>query len=314
MPRVSYPSVSVVIAAAGAETSLPSALTSVENQDYPGSIEVVVASADDGSSSAAAGRAAVVQNPSGRTASGLNLAVAAAAGEVIVRVDAHSVIPHDYVTTVVRTMEETGAQCVGGMQVPIGETFWERAIAAAMRSRLGAGDATYRVGGNAGPTDTVYLGTFRRSTFDAVSGYDESFIRNQDYELNYRIRQSGGVVWFDPTIRVSYRPRDGLVPLARQYFDYGRWKRFFAKRHPEGMRLRQLAPPALVAALAVSLIGATWWPWLLVVPGAYVVGLLVAGLAAIPQAGAAATGVPPALATMHIAWGLGFALDQTSDT
>ncbi len=147
------------------------------------------------------------------------------------------------------------------MQVPVGNTASEKAIAAAMSSRLGAGDARYRIGGKAGPADTVYLGVFLRSTLERLGGYDEHFDRNQDYELNQRIRDSGGTVWFDPDLEVSYRPRGSLSALARQYFDYGRWKREFARHHPGSLRPRQLAPPLLVTGLVVAILAGFWWPW-----------------------------------------------------
>jgi hypothetical protein len=192
------------------------------------------------------------------------------------------------------------------MQVPVGETPWEKAIAAAMASRVGAGDARYRIGGEPGPVETVYLGVFRGETLKRLGGFDESFERTQDYELNHRIRESGGVVWFDPNLRVEYRPRGSLRALAGQYFQYGRWKRQFNRRHPSSLRWRQLAPPALVAILVVSIVAGVWWPPAWLIPALYLTALIAIGLAALPKHGLAALGMPPALATMHVSWGLGF--------
>ncbi len=278
----------------------------MQSQSYPvGSI--VVASFDEATAEVARGRGAVVvPNPSGRTPAGLNLALGQTTGEMIARVDAHSVIPPGYIERAVATMLETDADCVGGMQVPVGETFWEKAIAAAMASPFGAGDARYRIGGVAGPTDTVYLGVFRRATMTKHHGYDESFERNQDYELNHRIREAGGVVWFDPELRVIYHPRGSLTGLAKQYFQYGRWKRHFSRTHADSLRWRQLAPPLLVALLAVStVVGFWWWPaWL--IPAGYLAGLAIVSLARLPRVGAPALGMAPALAAMHLSWGVGF--------
>jgi succinoglycan biosynthesis protein ExoA len=308
----SWPSVSVIIAAAAAENSLPDALRAVAHQDYPGDIEVVVAAGDEATAKAAEDQdVSVVENPSGRTAAGLNLAAGASSGEILARVDAHTMIPPDYISQIVATLIETQADNVGGRQEPVGTSFVERAISAAMSSRFGAGDARYRVGGDPGPADTVYLGAFRRSVFDRMGGYDERFLRNQDYELNHRIRLAGGLVWFDPAVAVAYRPRSSLRNLAKQYFGYGTWKRFFARSHDWSLRPRQWAAPLLVIALAASLIGSIWWTWLLLVPILYLLELIAVGLAWLPRVGAPALLMPVALGVMHISWGVGFLLGQT---
>lgn len=308
------PSVSVFMAAASAAASLPDALRAIERQDYPGKIEVVVAAADAATAEAANGHeVTVVDNPSGLTPVGLNLAIAASSGEVLIRVDAHAMVPPDYVRRLVDVLESSGADNVGGAQVPKGRTFLERAIAGAMSSRFGAGDARYRVGGPSGETDTVYLGAFPRKVLERHGGYDERYVRHQDYELNHRIRSSGGTVWLDPAIAVDYTPRPSLVALWRQYFQYGRWKRFFARSHPGALRPRQWAPPLLVSGLAIALIGSIWWTWLLVVPVAYVFALIVTGLVSLPRVGLPAVLMPVALAVMHLAWGLGFLSGQSRD-
>lgn len=297
------PTVSVVIPARNAANSLPKCLAAVRLQTYDNLIEVIVAAADDGSAAAAAeGGATVVRNPSGKTPAGLNLAIAASTGEVVVRCDTESLIPPGYVERAVATLLRTDADNVGGMQVPVGETRLERAIAAAMSSRWGSGDARYRVGGEEGPVETVYLGVFKRETLDRLRGFDETFLRNQDYELNHRIVADGGLVWFDPELAVVYRPRSTLGALARQFWDYGRSKRRFRRRHPDSLRLRQLAPPALVIFLVLCLVASLLWPPAILGPAVYVIGLI---LAATP--GTAPTfRTALALGTMHISWGLGF--------
>ncbi|HUG08097.1 MAG TPA: glycosyltransferase family 2 protein [Acidimicrobiia bacterium] len=308
----SWPSVSVIISAAAAQKSLPDALQAIAEQDYPGEIEVVVAAADQPTAQVAKDHGVIViDNPSRHTPVGLNLAARASTGAILVRIDAHSVIPSDYIRRMVDSLMRTNADNVGGRQVPVGTTLMEEAIAAAMTSRLGAGDARYRIGGEPGPTDTVYLGAFRRSVFDRLGGFDERFLRNQDYEFNHRIRASGGVVWFDPEIAVNYRPRSSLPALASQYFQYGRWKRFFARSHDWSLRPRQWAPPLLVVALVGSVIGSIWWKWLLVVPVLYLLELIAIGVASLPRVGAPALLMPVALVVMHISWGIGFLLGQT---
>jgi glycosyltransferase involved in cell wall biosynthesis len=260
-------------------------------------------------------RVITVPNPTGRTAAALNAAIAAADHDIIVRVDGHAVIPRDYVEIAVRTLDETGADNVGGIMGAEGVTDFERAVAAAMTSWFGVGGAAFHIGGGAGPALTVYLGCFRRSALDRVGGFDESMVRAQDWELNHRIRATGGLIWFTPELRVSYRPRGSLRRLARQYHEYGRWRREVARRHPETVSLRYLAPPlALAAVTGGTLLGVVG-----LVTGAR--GLLVgfvlpAGYAAadVIASARAARGLPwrsarwlPAVfATMHGAWGAGF--------
>lgn len=297
------PSVSVVIPARNAADVLPRALTSIRDQDYDNIVEVVVAAADRGSAEVAEqGGARVVINPNGATPSGLNLAIAASSGEVIVRCDAQSVLPSHYVSHAIDTLVRTGSANVGGMQVPVGVTPWGRAIATAMSSPWGAGDARYRVGGEEGPVETVYLGVFRRDAVEGVGGFDERFQRNQDYELNHRLVSAGEVVWFDPGLRVEYTPRDSLRALARQYFDYGRAKRQFSRLHRGSLRMRQLAAPTLVVTLAAATIASVVLPPLALIPVAYVGGVVVVGLASKDHS----LRVAVALITMHLSWGLGF--------
>ncbi|HEY6629719.1 MAG TPA: glycosyltransferase family 2 protein [Acidimicrobiia bacterium] len=301
------PTLDVIIPAARASGTVGAAIDAVRDQDYPSVTSIVVATSDrDTSEVAMAHGASVVPNPSGRTPDALNLALAAGHGEIVARVDAHSLIPKGYLTRAVGTLLTTGADNVGGMQIPVGDRGWARAIAAAMASPFGAGDARHRIGGSAGPAETVYLGVFRRAVLERLGGFDETFDRNQDYELNHRIRQAGGVVWFDPELRVSYRPRSSLAGLASQYFQYGQWKREFARRYPGSLRWRQLAPPFLVVLTAVSVVAGLWWPAAWAVPLGYLAALVLIGLTKLPSLGGAALAVPAALATMHLSWGLGF--------
>ena len=195
------------------------------------------------------GKITVVPNPTGRTAAGLNAAIAAASGDIVVRVDAHCVLPRGYVERAVKTMKRTGAANVGGRQHAVGTTGFQRAVAAAMTSKFGVGDAKFHFGGTEGPTDTVYLGVFDAAVLRSTGGFDETLVRNQDYELNVRLREGGHTVWFDPALAVAYAPRDSLSRLARQYFEYGRWKREVIRRHPSSTKLRQLVAPATVGGL-----------------------------------------------------------------
>ena len=252
----------------------------------------------------------LVPNLQHTTGYGANAAIQASTGEIVVRCDAHTAFPPGYVRRAVATITRTGAANVGGRQCPVGSTWFERAVAVAMTMSLGSGGARYRIGGTEGPADTVFLGVFRREVLEAVGGYDSTLIRNQDYELNWRLRQRGETVWFDPHLCASYRPRSSFWKLARQYFDYGRWKRVVLRRHPASRRVRHLVVSLLVPVLAVSgLLAFVGVPWVVSAapPLAYLLVLLAgAFIAGIRRRESAALILPLVLVTMHLSWGIGF--------
>ena len=313
-----WPSVSVVIPARNAEKTIADTLRGVLAQDYPGQLEVIVGdgSADDTTSrliSEGFPSVSVVPNPDGITSCGLNRAIEASNGDVIVRCDAHAVLPPTYVRRAVETMRRTGAAVVGGLQVPETKSLFGRAVGMAMTTPLGAGDSRYKIGGREGPTDMVYLGVFRASAVADVGGFDESIVHNQDYELNWRLRDRGETVWLDPQLRVSYLPRQGLKELARQYFNYGRWKSVVLRRHPRSVRWRQLAPPLLLCTLASSAFAAAlgFWEVAAAVPAAYFAALLLgSAFLGARRRDRAALLLPVTLATMHLCWAAGFLLPR----
>ncbi|GAB3875549.1 glycosyltransferase family 2 protein [Terrabacter terrigena] len=309
------PPVSVIMPLLNEERHLEDAVAAVVAQDYPGQIQVVLAVGpghDDtlGVARRLAERDAritVVENPSGRTPEALNLAVAAAEHDIVVRVDGHGFLSEGYIERAVRVMGETGAANVGGIMHATGVTDFEKAVATAMTSPLGVGGARFHTGGEAGPADTVYLGVFRREWLTKAGGYDPRFTRAQDWELNYRIRQAGGLVWFDPTLTVEYRPRPSLRALSRQYRDYGRWRRVVATRHRGSINARYLAPPTALVAVAAGVVGGLVWRPLWAIPAGYAAGVGVGGVAIARGEGAkVALRVPAVLATMHMSWGWGF--------
>jgi succinoglycan biosynthesis protein ExoA len=310
--------VSMIVCVLNEERHVAEAVRHALGQDHPGELELVIAlgpsrdrtDAIVAELAAADPRIRSVRNPSpiGATPAGLNAAIALARFPVVVRIDGHALLPSDYVRTAVETLRRTGADNVGGVMAAEGSTTFERAVARAMTSRLGVGNASFHTGGAEGAADTVYLGAFRRSALARVGGYDEAFLRAQDWEMNLRIRRTGGVVWFQPAMRVAYRPRSGVRSLARQYFHYGRWRRVVARRHPETLNLRYLAPPvALVGVAAGTVAGllGLWPAWSL--PGGYA-ALVLAGAAAVSRGlpWRARALLPVVIAVMHLSWGAGF--------
>jgi glycosyltransferase involved in cell wall biosynthesis len=301
----------VIVPVRNEAAHLRAAVDAVLAQDYPGILRVTlaVAPSGDGTEDVAHAlaeedrRVTVVANPAGITPAALNAAIAAGSAPVIVRVDGHSELSPGYVERAVATMRRTGAVNVGGLQVPVATTPFEEAVAAATTSLLGTGGPSYRVGGVEGPTDTVYLGVFDRRAVEALGGFDERLIRNQDYELNVRLRKSGGTIWFDPHLAVGYRPRGSWVALARQYYDYGRYKALVMRLHPDSVRLRQVVPPVAVAAVAAALVVAPRRRSALLVPAGYAAALAVA--AARARRPARPLLVAGTLACIHASWAAG---------
>ncbi len=317
------PPVSVIMPVLNEEQHLADAVAAITGQDYPGDVEIALALGPSTDATdevarrlqAADPRILLVPNPSGRTPAGLNAALAATTHPVVVRVDGHALLPKDYISTAVEVLVRTGADNVGGVMAAQGVTDFERAVACAMRSPIGVGAASFHTGGQEGPALTVYLGAFRREALERVGGYDEAYVRAQDWEMNHRIRESGGLIWFTPGMEVTYRPRSTVKALATQYLQYGRWRREIMRQHPQTVSLRYLAPPMAVMGLAAGAvfgaIGAmSGWKhaWLGAVPAAGYASAVTAGgwLIGRGEPATVRARVPVALATMHMSWGVGF--------
>ena len=280
-----WPKVSVVIPARNAESTIGETIDGVLAQEYPGELEIIVGDGSDSDRTASVLRnlypsVLVVPNPDHEISAGLNRAIQASSGEIIARCDAHAVFCPGYLKRAVETIRRTGSAVVGGLQVPTGKSLFQRAVGMAMTSILGAGNSSHKIGGQAGPIDTVYPGVFRRESMIAAGCFDETLLRNEDYELNWRLRSSGETVWLDPDLLVDYQPRRSLNALWEQYFEYGRWKAIMLRRNPSSLRLRQLAAPALVVGLLGSAVFALVGLSLLAapVPLAYLSGLILGSI------------------------------------
>jgi glycosyltransferase involved in cell wall biosynthesis len=255
----------------------------------------------------------VVDNPKRSIPSALNQALNAAAGDFIVRLDAHSLPAEDYVSRSIADLQAGLGDNVGGMwKIQPGSDDWQaRSIALAAAHPLGVGDARYRVGGRAQTVDTVPFGAFDRSLIDRIGLFDETLLTNEDYEFNTRIRQAGGKIWFDPEIKSQYIARRSLAELARQYWRYGFWKVRMLRQFPESFRWRQLAGLFVLSFPVLGLLGIwfSWAAWFLILEiGLYLLALFFTGLQLAIQQGDLALlwGVPLAIATMHFSWGTAF--------
>jgi glycosyltransferase involved in cell wall biosynthesis len=322
-PRRDWPAVSVVMPVLDEERHLESAVRGVLAQDYQGEVELILAvgpsrdrTAEIAAELAAAdARIRLVENPAGHTPAGLNAALAEARHGIIVRVDGHGILSDAYIRTAVTVLDETSAANVGGVMHAEGTTDFERAVASTYGSKLGLGGSRFHVGGAAGPADTVYLGVFRRDVLERLGGFDEHFLRAQDWELNYRIRAAGESVWFTPDLVVTYRPRSDIKALARQFFRTGQWRREVVRKYPDTANARYLAAPGVVTAVGVgvatgvaAVLGAPGWlglGWL--APLGYLAGVGAASVVVGKGLPARARlWLPAVLATEHLSWGAGF--------
>jgi len=309
-----HPSISVILPVLNEQSHLESSVRSILSQDYKGLIEVILAIGPSKDKTleiaerlaSADSRVVLVENPTGKTAAGLNLALKQTMNPVVVRVDAHAEIPENYLSLIVEVLNMTGAVNVGGVMAAVGKTTFEKSVAGAMRSSFGVGASRFHTGGVAGPVDTVYLGAFRREALIAIGGFDERFTRAQDWELNFRLRENGGIIYFDPRLHVTYRPRSTVGALARQYFEYGRWRRVVSRRHKGTINYRYLAPPiALLGFLASLVLGLLLSPILFIPAAIYTVFVLGASIK-ISSSLQEFFLLLLVLPTMHFAWGAGF--------
>ncbi len=306
--------ISVILAVRNEGVHLANSVQAILSQDFTGPLEVILAlgPSDDGSELIAEklaesdSRIVIVSNPTGRTAAGLNLALKRSQYSNIVRIDGHAQIPQNYLTLVLEILTQSGAVNVGGVMAADGQSVFERCVARAMRSPLGVGASRFHTGGSAGAVDTVYLGAFRKEALLAVGGFDERFTRAQDWELNFRLRAAGGSIYFDPRLIVSYQPRSTLSALARQYFEYGRWRRVVSRRHQGTINLRYLAPPFTVLVSALSIILGTLVSTIFLLPVLIYALFIVISSVIIGKSLSEVLSLPSILLTMHMCWGLGF--------
>ncbi|TMK43564.1 MAG: glycosyltransferase family 2 protein [Actinobacteria bacterium] len=253
----------------------------------------------------------LIDNPGRIVPTGLNRAIRQAKGDVIVRVDGHTVVARDYVSQCVALLRRSGADNVGGAMRPEGQGRFGRAVAAATNSPFGVGDARFHYSEEEEWVDTVYMGAWPRALFDQIGLFDEEMVRDQDDELNYRLLERGGRILLSPKIRSSYTARGTPRSLWRQYFQYGYWKVRVVQKHPRQVRLRQLAPPVFTAALCGSLFVACVAPQAVLawgaVPLTYAVACITASITTARRAGwSILLLLPPTFAILHVSYGLGF--------
>jgi cellulose synthase/poly-beta-1,6-N-acetylglucosamine synthase-like glycosyltransferase len=319
------PRVSVIIPCYNEQSTIRLLLEALLEQTYPrAEMEVIIADglSTDGTRDVIAAFQTevpdlcvrVVENTRRVIPSGANRAMEAARGEILVRLDGHSMPYPDYIENSVKAHEQGRGENVGGVWEirPGADTWIAHSIAAAAAHPLGVGDAFYRHTKRAAEVDTVPFGSFRRALIDRIGFFDESLLSNEDYEFNARVRLAGGRVWLDPSIRSIYFARSTLWELIRQYGRYGFWKWRMLRRYPGTLRWRQALPPLFVLSLVGLLVLSMFIPWTgLLLAGElflYFSIMLLAGLQVAIREHKIyfVAGLPLAIAAMHIAWGSGF--------
>jgi succinoglycan biosynthesis protein ExoA len=324
------PFVSVIVPCYNEQATIRKLLEALHRQTYPRDrVEVVIAdgqSTDGTRAEIDAFQSAhpelqvrVVDNPKRIIPAGLNRAIMAAGGEIIIRLDAHSMPYPDYVSRCVEALVSGLGDNIGGVWeiCPGGQSWQAQAIAVAAAHPLGVGDARYRLGGQPQEVDTVPFGAFHRSLVDRIGPFDETLLTNEDYEFNVRLRRAGGRIWLDPAIRTTYFARQTFAALARQYWRYGYWKARMLRRYPGTLRWRQVAGAFVLSFLVFGLLG-FWFPlaWLLLYleAGLYFLVLVIASLQVAYQKRNPVFlfSVPLAIAIMHFSWGTAFLWSMAS--
>jgi succinoglycan biosynthesis protein ExoA len=321
MTNNNEPLVSVLVPMRNEERFLEACLRSLDAQDYPHDrFEVIVIDGDSTDRSRDIAQqftfaddfhVRVLDNPARKTAPGLNIGLEAARGEVIVRVDAHAEVAPDFLSQSVAALRETGADAVGGPIESVAEGLVGEAIALAMSSPFGVGNAAFRYSEQPQYTDTVAFAAYRRDVFERIGGFAEDIDFGEDDEFNYRLGDSGGKIFLSPKIRSRYHTRSALPALFRQYRAYGRAKVYVLQRHPAQARLRQFVPASFVGVLGgLSLASPILRPLRRALPlvlALYAVAAVAASLRIASRHGwRYASVLPLAFACLHVSYGLGF--------
>ncbi|NLO68259.1 MAG: glycosyltransferase family 2 protein, partial [Bacteroidales bacterium] len=285
MSSTVLPKVSILLPIWNEQSYIADCLRSIFLQDYPHEkMEILIA---DGNSTdetlsiinmvslESEIPISVLNNPHGIVPTGLNILFLIVKGEIIIRVDGHTVLSTDYVRQCVMALEFTGVDNVGGRMRAIGTTAFGRAVVEATSHPFGIGNSKFHYSDKLEDVDTVYLGAWPKRVFEKIGLFDEELVRNQDDEFNYRIREAGGQILLHPSIKSLYTVRSTPEALWKQYYQYGYWKVRVLQKHPRQMSLRQFIPPVFALSIFISLLLTLFFPWgwfpLTIILGLYIV-------------------------------------------
>jgi GT2 family glycosyltransferase len=313
------PAVSIVVPCRNEARHIEACVRSLLAQDCAADIEVIVAdgTSEDGTRDVLArlvredARVRMVENQGRIVSTGLNAAIGAARGRIIIRADAHTEYAPDYVSQCVAVLRETGADNVGGPWVARGKGLISQAIAVAFQSRFAVGGARGHDPQYEGTLDTVYLGCWPREVFERIGLFDEELVRNQDDEFNLRLTRAGGKIWQSPRIKSWYSPRGSLGDLFRQQIQYGYWKVRVIQKHRLPASLRHLIPGLFVVSVVLLPVLSLWWSlagwaWLVLIATYTIINTAAATMAAARQGAKLLPILPLVFACYHFGYGCGF--------
>ena len=316
------PTISVVVPCRNERAYIASCVRSIlQQENVAGGFEVVIADgmSDDGTReilselAATDPRVRIIDNFDRFTSCALNLAIRHSRGRFIARMDAHNVYASDYLRSCLETIEQSGADNVGGGWVCRGDSWLQKAIAVAHHSAFCVGGARCRNPAHEGPIDTVFGGFYRAEVFEKIGLFDESLVRNQDDEFNLRLIRAGGTIWQSPRIKSWYYPRSSLSALFRQYLQYGYWKAKVIQKHRVPASIRHLVPGAfavclLVLPLVALFAPAALWLWIAILVLYGVCSLIAAVPGARREHWTYIGLLPVVFGCYHFAYGFGFLL------
>lgn len=320
------PFISVIVPIYNEAKFIRKNLESLIDQDYPADRYEIIAvdgGSTDGSMDivrelARSGKVKTLDNPGRIAASAINIGIKNARGDVITRVDAHSHVDRDYLSSIARVFEETGEKVVGGPVQMVADTPFRKATAYVLNSRLGVGAVPYRTLRERAYVDSIQTGSFKREVLEKVGYFDETLPPGEDFDLNTRIRKAGYRIVLDPKIKFYYFPRNSFGSLSRQYFHYGRVKPIVLSKHPEVFKAKYFVPALFTISFLLSILllfvktlsgYSTGWlfPLLWFLNALYLLMIVVFALSSIPHLGMRPAAIAFLIVPLiHLSYGVGF--------
>ena len=316
------PNVSVILPIRNESEFIERNLDSILNQDYPiQNLEVLIA---DGMSTDNTREIitniinknphvsiTLLDNPNKIVSTGLNNSLRQAKGQIIIRIDGHTIVAPTYVQQCVDALQHSRAENVGGRMNSVGYGFFGAAVSIATSSPFGIGGARFHYSEKEEWVDTVYMGAWPRKVFEEIGIFDEELVRDQDDEFNYRLREYGGKILLSPKIKSIYNVRSSPEALWKQYFQYGYWKVRVMQKHPRQMRPRQFVPPTFIVSIVFAVIFSLINPiglWILYgIVGSYLfVNLIASIITAAKKGWKHLPLLPIVFSLLHISYGVGF--------
>ena len=254
----------------------------------------------------------LMSNPKIYQSAALNIGIRESKGDFIIRADAHAIYDKNYIRSTIDLLQKNEYSNVGPVQVSIGRTLVEKAIAKAMNSKIGMGNAKYRLDKReVFEVKSVWLGAWKKETLIKINGFNENLPISEDFDLNYRLRRSGSKIAASNSIKAMYLVRKSLKGLFKQFYKYGFWKIKFLMTYPEEFQLRWLAPPILVFALFFSILLVKFISWSIFLPIAYIFILFLITFYFMIKSNSFKDLISSVILCLvfpviHISWGVGF--------